>query len=89
MKWISLMLWAGANPRSRGPNLEKDYANDPECFTTALREASYSGNVEVLKKLKPDPKQDDLSDLLHCAAVSARSNAIWTNSNRLMTLMVI
>lgn len=76
LKWISLMLWAGASPRSRGPNLEKDYTNDPECFTTALREASYSGNVEVLKKLKPDPKRDDLSDLLHCAAVSARSEAI-------------
>ncbi len=76
MKWISLMLWAGANPRSLGPNLDKDYTNDPECFTTALREASYSGNVEVLKKLKPDPKRDDLSDLLHCAVVSARSDAI-------------
>jgi ankyrin repeat protein len=76
MKWISLMLWAGASPRTLGPNLDKDYTNDPECFTTALREASYSGNVEVLKKLKPDPKRDDLSDLLHCAAVSARSDAI-------------
>ena len=76
MKWISLMLWAGANPRSLGPNLDKDYANDPECLTTALREAGYSGNVEVLKKLKPDPNRDDLSDLLHCAAVSGRSDAI-------------
>jgi hypothetical protein len=76
MKWISLMLWTGANPRTLGPNLDKDYKNDPECFTTALREASYSGNVEVLKKLKPDPKRDDLSDLLHCAAVSAHSDAI-------------
>ena len=76
MKWISLMLWAGANPRSLGPNLDKDFTNDPESFTTALREASYSGNVEVLKKLKPDPERDDLSDLLHCAAVSGRSDAI-------------
>jgi hypothetical protein len=76
MKWISLMLWAGASPRSRGPNLDKDYTNDPECFTTALREASYSGNVEVLKKLKPDPNRDDLSDLIHCASVSARIDAI-------------
>jgi hypothetical protein len=76
MKWISLMLWAGANPRSLGPNLDKDYTNDPECFTTALKEASYSGNVEVLKKLKPDPKRDDLSDLLHCVAVSGHSDAI-------------
>lgn len=31
---------------------------------------------KVLKKLKPDPNRDDLSDLLHCAAVSARSDAI-------------
>jgi hypothetical protein len=76
LKWINLMLWAGASPRTRGPNLDKDYTNDPECFITALREASYSGNVEVLKKLKPDSKRDDLSDLLGCAAVSARNNAI-------------
>jgi hypothetical protein len=55
MKWISLMLWAGANPRSPGPTLYKDYTHDPECFTTAIREATHSGNVEVLKKLKPDP----------------------------------
>jgi hypothetical protein len=76
MKWISLMLWAGANPRSSGPNLDKYHTNDPECFTTALREASYSGNVEVLKKLKPDPSRDDLSDLLHCAALLGRREAL-------------
>lgn len=76
MKWISLMLWAGANPRSRGPNLDKDYTNEPECFTTAIREAAYSGNVEVLKKLKPDPSRDDLSDLLHCAALLGRREAL-------------
>jgi hypothetical protein len=76
MKWISLMLWAGANPRTLGPKGDEADKNDTECFTTALKEASYTGNVEVLKKLKPDPKRDDLSDLLHCAAVSARSDAI-------------
>lgn len=76
MKWISLMLWAGANPRSRGPNLGKDYTSDPESFTTALREASYAGNVEVLKKLKPDPSRDNLSDLLHCAALLGRREAL-------------
>jgi hypothetical protein len=76
MKWISLLLWAGANPRSLGPNLDKEYTNDPEGFTTGLREASYSGNVEVLKKLRPDPLRDNLSDLLHCAAVSGRSHTL-------------
>ena len=76
MKWVSLLLLAGASPRSLGPNIGKEYTNDPEGFTTGLREASYSGNVEVLKKLKPDPERDDLSDLLHCAAVSGRCDAI-------------
>jgi ankyrin repeat protein len=76
LKWISLMLWAGANPRSRGPTLYKDYTDDPECFTTAIREATYSGNIEVLKKLKPDPSRDDLNDLLHCAALLGRKEAL-------------
>jgi hypothetical protein len=76
MKWISLILWAGANPRSLGPKADEADKSDSECFTTALREASYSGNIEVLKKLKPDPQRDDLIDLLHCAAVSARRDAI-------------
>jgi Ankyrin repeats (many copies) len=70
------MLWAGASPRSLGPKADEADKNDTESFTTALREASYSGNVEVLKKLKPDPERDDLSDLLHCAAVSGHSDAI-------------
>ena len=76
MKWISLMLWAGANPHSLGPKADEANKNDTECFTTALKEASYSGNAEVLKKLKPDPNRDDLGNLLHCAAVSGRTEAI-------------
>jgi hypothetical protein len=74
LKWVSLMLWAGGEARSLGPSLE--YTNDPECFTTALKEASYSGNVEVLKKLKPDAARDNLSELLHCVAVSGHVDAI-------------
>ncbi len=76
MKWISLMLWAGANPHSLGPKADEADKNDTDCFTTALKEASYSGNAEVLKKLKPDPNRDDLGNLLHCAAVSGRTEAI-------------
>jgi hypothetical protein len=76
LKWVSLMLWAGADPRSLGPTLEKEYTDDPECFTTALKEACYSGNVEVLKKLKPDAVRDNLAELLNCAAVSGHMEAI-------------
>lgn len=48
------------------------YNNDPECYTTGLREPCYAENIEALKKLKVDPDCDDLSDLLRCAAISAR-----------------
>ncbi|HLY62802.1 MAG TPA: hypothetical protein VKV95_18820 [Terriglobia bacterium] len=71
LKWVSLMLWAGANPRTQGPLLDDHFEDDPECYTTALREACYKGSLEILIKLKPDASQDDLSDLLHCAAFSA------------------
>jgi ankyrin repeat protein len=76
MKWISLMIWAGANPRKRGPTLDDRFANEPECHTTALDEACHKGNLEVLKKLKIDPRQDDLAELLHSAALSTSREVI-------------
>jgi len=76
MKWISLMLWAKADARSMGPSLEKEYTNDPECYTSGLQEASYAGNVGVLKKLKPEAGRDNLEDLLHCVAISGRKDAL-------------
>jgi hypothetical protein len=72
LKWVCLLMWAGGNPRSRGPCLDKEYTEDPECFTSGLKEASYSENVDVLKKLKPDPRLDNLSDLLDRAALWGR-----------------
>jgi len=68
MKWISLLLWAGANPRSRGPALDDRWADDPECHTTALQEACSRGRIEVLTRLKPDPRTDNLGELLSNAA---------------------
>jgi ankyrin repeat protein len=70
LKWISLMLWVGANSRSLGPTLGKEYTNDPEGYTTALIEACSAGNIEVLKKLKPNSTEDNLSELLDWAALS-------------------
>ena len=55
LKWVSLLMWAGANPRSRGPALDDvEHIEDPEWHTTALHEACASGNVEILKRLKPN-----------------------------------
>jgi hypothetical protein len=62
LKWVSLLMWAGADPRSRGPRLE--YADDPEMDTTAFHEACTWGHTEILKRLKPDPARDDLGKLL-------------------------
>lgn len=66
LKWVSLLMWAGGNPRSRGWNL--NYDDDPDCYASALEEASSQEKLEVLKRLKPDPCQDHLSTLLNCAA---------------------
>ena len=40
LKWMSLLLWAGGDPRSRGPCLYKEYTEDPECYTSAMEEAT-------------------------------------------------
>lgn len=82
LKWISLLMWAGGDPRSRGPCLEKEYTEDPECYTSGLEEACRAENLDVLKKLKPDPSRDNLTELL-------RSAAIWGRKATLEYLMEI
>ena len=38
LKWISLLMWAGANPQSRGPALDDvAHIDDPEWHATAFR----------------------------------------------------
>jgi hypothetical protein len=76
MKWISLMLWAGADARGMGPSLDETDPTDPDCYVSAMQEACYAGNAEVLKKLKPEGGRDNLENLLHCTAVSGRRDAI-------------
>jgi hypothetical protein len=76
MKWISLMLWTGADARAKGPSLDEKNPTDPDCYVSAMQEACYAGNVEVLKKLKPGAGRDDLEDLLHSVAISGRGDAI-------------
>jgi hypothetical protein len=76
LKWVSLLMWAGGDPRSRGPCLEKEYTEDPECYTSGLEEACHSESLDVLKKLKPDASRDNLSELLHRAATSGRRTVL-------------
>jgi hypothetical protein len=74
LKWVSLLMWAGADPRSHGPTL--DDLDDPDMFTTAFEEACSRGHLEVLKRLKPDPQRDDLGALLRPAAFSAHTDVL-------------
>ncbi len=75
-KWVSLMLWVGADPRSCGPAALDDFRDDEECFTTALRAAAYCDTPAVLKKFKPDPARDNLAELLSTAAMFARKDTL-------------
>ncbi len=77
LKWVNLMLWIGADPRSRGPILDDPCDGDPECFTTAFEEACSSGHLEVLKKLKVDPARDDLSRLLRGVELSSEETIMY------------
>jgi hypothetical protein len=72
LKWVSLLMWAGGDPRSRGPCLEKDYTEDPECYTSGLEEACRPENLDVLRRLKPDPTRDTLTELLDRAVIWGR-----------------
>jgi ankyrin repeat protein len=73
LKWVSLLIWAGADPRSPGPTV--DDAEDSEWSTTALHEACGSGDVNVLKQLRP-VQSDDLRGMLERAAEHANSGAL-------------
>ena len=47
LKWVSLLMWAGANPRSSGPTFDDD-EDDPDEYITALDAATYSKDSQIL-----------------------------------------
>lgn len=65
LKWVSLLLWAGADPFARGPKAT-DESPDPEGDFTALEWAAFMGHVEIfkLKKIVLDPSHPEASRLL-------------------------
>jgi hypothetical protein len=67
LKWVSLLMWAGANPRSRGPTLDEDYELEESEYLDALTAATYR-DVKIMKRLGPDAKRDNLDKLLSEAA---------------------
>jgi hypothetical protein len=75
LKWVSLLMWAGADPRSRGAMFDYD-EDDADGYTTALDAATYCDNVQILKRLKPDAKRDDINTLLRNAAGGGRASLV-------------
>lgn len=60
LRWTALLRWAGADPFRPVPNdLSESFPVDPENHTTAVAEAAWCGNPEILKvlHLKPTPVQ--------------------------------
>lgn len=61
MRGVSLLLWLGANPRTKVP-AEADETE--EQWDTSLMTAAWEAKLEVIKKLRPNPAIDDLNTLL-------------------------
>jgi hypothetical protein len=76
LKWISLMLWAGADPNVPGP-ADYDEEPDPEEDVCALEQAAISGHFEVfkLKNVRVDPTAPFAPTILRCAC-SAKTNEL-------------
>jgi len=80
LKWVSLLLWAGADPLARGP---KDISEpDPEEDYNALLWAAFRGHTDIfkLKKIQLDPNQPDSPSLL--------SEACYPDSDKILRLLL-
>lgn len=74
LKRVSLLIWAGADPRTKGPRLyERD---DQDCYGSALETAALGESLDVLRRLKPSSEVDDLADLLVCASIGGNTDII-------------
>lgn len=69
VKWVSLLLWAGAEPREKVPYW--DYLDNRELDGYPIEDAMSSGNLQIVKKMKVDPSRDNLVNLLEHAGFSA------------------
>jgi hypothetical protein len=75
MRGVCLLLWLGANPRAKVP-LDAKEAESGELWESGLWEATIGGHVEIIKKIGPHKKVDNLDTLLQLAAGSCNPSAI-------------
>jgi hypothetical protein len=79
-KGVMLCLWAGADAHAAAPSLnytvsdsdlsDGETEDDTEYGVSAVWQACCSGQVEILPRLRPDPRLDDF-DSLYCVARNA------------------
>ena len=75
LKWVSLMLWVGANPYAKGPDSWHENP-DPDNDQNALELAAGYGHFEIfnLKKIHLDPMNPMLKGLLLEACYADKSD---------------
>lgn len=76
LKWISLLLWAGADPYERGPYDSCD--EEPEEWISALELAALYGHFDVfkLKNIRLDPTHPEIHELLRYACYNDNSDLL-------------
>jgi len=76
LKWVSLMLWAGADPYARGPDSWYEDP-DPESDRNALELAAAYRHFDVfdLKQVRLDPSKPELKELLFEVCYASGSTA--------------
>jgi hypothetical protein len=78
LKWVSLMLWAGGDPYSRGPHSPDEDPDPDEDYHNALELAALNGHGEVfnIKKIGLDPSHQDSHGILRCACNSENPSLV-------------
>lgn len=77
---VCLLLWAGADPRIPLPDIDDEDGNS--LVISALEEAVWNGQVEMLEKMKVDPAKDNIDQLLRRACFSGK----WEIIEKLLQL---
>jgi hypothetical protein len=77
LKWVSLMLWAGADPYAKGLDSPGEEP-DPEEDISALEYAALGGHLDIfkLKQFRLDPKHPIANDLLQYACWPGKADIL-------------
>jgi ankyrin repeat protein len=76
LKWVSLMLWAGADPYAQGPY--GPYDDDPDDYNNALELAAFYGHHDIfkLKQIRLDPEHSYAERLLENVCYSEKADVL-------------